>query len=228
LRNSDHIREDIHRIGIMGGSFDPIHFGHLNVAGTARLRFRMEEIVFVPAYCPPHKSSGDLASPEHRYAMVERAITDYPLFKSSRIEMERRCPTYAGDTIDAFRAIYGEDWQIYFITGLDALLTILNWDRARTYPGICHFIAAARPGYSRDEIEREIPDSFKPAVTILEEPSLSISSTEIRNRIRSNRSIDGMVPTAVEEYIFEFSLYKEKGNGYEGVRNLREPTQGRQ
>jgi nicotinate-nucleotide adenylyltransferase len=228
LRNSENTGVDIQRIGIMGGSFDPIHLGHLNVAETARLRFHLAEIIFVPAYCPPHKSLKDMAPPEHRYAMVVHAIREYPFFKSSRIEMERSCPSYAGDTISTFRELYNEHWQIYFITGLDALLTILNWDRARTYPGICHFIAAARPGYNRDEITRGIPDPFKPYVSILEEPSLSISSTEIRTRIGSNRPIDGMVPKAVEEYIFEFSLYRGEGSDDEGIRNLRESPQRRQ
>jgi nicotinate-nucleotide adenylyltransferase len=228
LRNSDNTGEDIKRIGIMGGSFDPIHSGHLNVAETALLRFHLAEIVFVPAYCPPHKSLEDMAPPEHRYAMVDRAIREYSFFKSSRIEMERSCPSYAGDTISAFRELYSENWQIYFITGLDALLTIINWDRARTYPGICHFIAAVRPGYNRDEIMSGIPKTFKPYISILEEPSLSISSTEIRARIGSNRSINGMVPKAVEEYIFEFSLYRRRGSDDEGIRNLRESPQRRQ
>jgi len=110
--------ENLRNLSIMGGTFDPIHLVHLKIAEVARSGFRLEKVIFVAAHCPPHKS-------------IE--------------EMECSCPYYAGDTIKGFNEKYGEDWQIYFITGWDALLTIINWNRARTYPGLCHFIAATRP-----------------------------------------------------------------------------------
>jgi nicotinate-nucleotide adenylyltransferase len=142
--------------------------------------------------------------------MVDLAVKDIPYFESSRIEMEQTCPCYAGDTIKAFQKKYGREWQIYFITGLDALLTIINWDKAKTYPGLCQFIAAARPGYKKEMITANIPDDYLPTITILEEPSLSISSTEIRMRVLNNQPIDGMVPKAVRDYIYQNNLYKGK------------------
>jgi len=139
----------------MGGTFDPIHLGHLRVAEVAQSQFCFEKVVFVPARCPPHKSIKDITPFEHRYTMVNLAIKDISYYESSCIEMERSCPSYAGDTIKAFKERYGKEWQVYFITGLDALLTIINWDKARTYPSLCHFIAATRPGYNRKEVEKK-------------------------------------------------------------------------
>ena len=151
-----------------------------------------------------------MAPVEHRSTMVDLAVKDTPYFESSRIEMEQSCPCFAGDTIEAFKKHYGPRWKIYFITGLDALLTIINWDRAKTYPGICQFIAATRPGYDRKKVEKNIPDDFLPYITMLEEPSLSISSTEIRARMRTDRSIAEMVPRAVEDYIYTHKLYQDQ------------------
>lgn len=202
--------ERLSKVGIMGGTFDPIHLGHLKVAEVARARFCLGKVIFVAAHCPPHKSMKDITPAEHRYTMVELAIKDILYFESSRIEMERSCPSYAGDTIDSFKKKYGQDWQIYFITGLDALLTIINWGRARTYPGLCYFIAATRPGYKRKEIAKKIPDDFLPYIAIIEEPRLSISSTEIRSRVRDHKPIDEMVPKAVRDYIFTWGLYQDK------------------
>lgn len=197
------------KLGMMGGTFDPIHLGHLAVAETARLRFHLDKVVFVTAHCPPHKSIHDITPSQHRYAMVELAIQDIPCFESSRMEMERTCPSYAGDTIKAFQERYGNHWQIYFITGLDALLTIINWDRARTYPGLCQFIAATRPGYNKQAIQKRIPSAFTPYITMMEEPRLSISSTAIRFRVRSHQSIDEMVPKNVRDYIVDQGLYQD-------------------
>ena len=192
----------------MGGTFDPIHLGHLKAAQVARIQVQLETVIFVTAYCPPHKSPDQMAPVDHRSKMVDLAVRDTPYFQSSRIEMEQSCPCYAGDTIEAFKKQYGSGWQIYFITGLDALLTIINWDRAKTYPGICHFIAATRPGYDRSKVEKRIPEDFLPYITILEEPSLSISSTAIRARVRAGRPIGGMVPKPVQDYIYTHNIYR--------------------
>ena len=196
------------KLGIMGGTFDPIHLGHLKVAEVAHSRFQLEKVIFVTSHCPPHKSIEQITPVEHRYAMVELAIKDIPHFASSRIEMERSCPSYAGDTIKAFKEHYGKEWLLYFITGVDVLPTIINWDKARTYPGLCYFIAAARPGYNRQEAERKLPAEVIPYITILEEPSLSISSTEIRHRVKTHQPIDALVPETVQEYIFKWGLYQ--------------------
>ena len=201
---------NLHKLGIMGGTFDPIHLGHLKVAEVAQSRFSLEKVVFVPASCPPHKSIKDITPFEHRYEMVNLAINDIPHLESSRIEMEISCPCYAGDTIRAFKERYGKNWQIYFITGLDIFQNIMDWDRSRTYPGLCQFIAATRPGYNREEIEKSIPVDFLPYITILEEPRLSISSTEIRSRVKAQKPIDEMVPESVRDYISNWELYQNK------------------
>ena len=200
---------DLLKLGIMGGTFDPIHLGHIKVAEIVRRQFSLGKVIFVAAHCPPHKSINDITPSEHRYAMVELAIKDIPYFESSHIEMERNCPSYAGDTIKVFKETYGDNWQIYFITGLDALLTIINWDRARTYPGLCQFIAATRPGYNREGIGKRIPSEFAPYITIMEEPRLSISSTAIRTRVKAQQSIDEMVPEDVRNYIISRGLYQD-------------------
>jgi len=199
----------MHKLGIMGGSFDPIHLGHIYAAESARMEFSLEEVIFVTAYCPPHKSMDDLAPAQHRVTLVELAIQDYPFFQSSRIEFERGCYSYAGDTINAFKNKYGKDWQIFFITGLDAILNIINWDNARTYPGICNFIAVVRPGYDVNYIRHNIPDEFRPYITILEVPGTAVSSTQIRELVKRNESITGLVAVEVEEYINRYSLYRD-------------------
>jgi len=196
------------RLGIMGGTFDPIHMGHLKAAEIARTQFHLKKVLFVTAHCPPHKSINDIAPAEHRFAMVDLAIRDIPYFESSRIEMERSCPSYAGDTILALQKLYGNPWQLFFISGVDAILHIINWDRARTYPGICQFIAVTRSGYNREEIKKKIPDEFVPYVTIIEDPLLSISSTEIRSRGKHSQSIEELVPKAVQDYIAKWHLYQ--------------------
>ncbi len=201
--------ENSPRLGIMGGTFDPIHLGHLKAAEVARAQFHLNKVIFVAAHCPPHKSIKDITPAEQRYAMVDLAIRDIPYFESSRIEMERSCPSYAGDTILALNELYGNRWQFFFITGLDAILSIINWDRARTYPGICQFIAVTRSGYNREEIEKKIPEEFLPHLTIIEDPLLSISSTEIRARVKNKQSIEEMVPKAVQDYILKWGLYQD-------------------
>lgn len=197
----------------MGGTFDPIHLGHLKAAERALSHFDLDEVVFVTAFCPPHKSVEDLAPAEDRFAMVELATGEYPNFSSSRIEVARQCPVYAGDTIEAFRDICDDSSRIYFITGLDAILTLINWDKARTYPGLTKFIAVSRPGYDTGQIRGRIPEVFKSSVEFLEDPGFDISSTEIRSRIQTHQSVDSMLPSAVREYIVHNKLYhvEEKG-----------------
>lgn len=193
----------------MGGTFDPVHRGHLIVAELIRSRLELETVVFVPSHCPPHKKSNEITPAELRYAMVQLAISTTPYFTCSRIEMERSCPTYAGDTIEAFKKLYGTDREIYFITGLDALLNIVSRARARTYPGQCRLVAAARPGYDKTAITARIPGEFRPYVMIVEEPALAISSTEIRQRVKAHLPIDHLVPDAVRDYIYANGLYRQ-------------------
>jgi nicotinate-nucleotide adenylyltransferase len=194
-------------LGIMGGTFDPIHVGHLTVAEVVRSKLALDRVVFVPAYCPPHKSINDITPVKHRFAMVSEAIAGNSRFEASGIEIGYQCPVYVGDTIRAFKEMEGDNRDIYFITGLDAILIMINWHRARIYPGLCQLVAATRPGYDKGEIESKIPDDFRPYITIIEEPSLSVSSTEIRHRVKTGQSIEDMVPKEVMDYIYRHGLY---------------------
>jgi nicotinate-nucleotide adenylyltransferase len=196
-----------HKLGIMGGTFDPIHCGHLSIAKSVSALFSLEKVIFVPSPCPPHKSITEIAPVAHRFAMVQLAITDYSYFAASRIEIDRDCPTYAGDTIEEFKKIYANK-ELYFITGLDALLTILNRNHSKTYPGICQFIAASRPGYDTEIIKKEIPEEFLQYVSIVEDLSVEISSTDVRRKIRVGEPVDHLVPPAVIDYIEQWNLYK--------------------
>jgi nicotinate-nucleotide adenylyltransferase len=139
--------------------------------------------------------------------MAQMAIAEYSFFEASRIEIDRGCPTYAGDTIEEFKKIYTQR-ELYFITGVDTLLTILNRGCSKTYPGICQFIAAARPGYDTEKIKKDIPEEFLPYVFIVEDLSVEISSTDIRRKIKMGEPVDHMVPPAVIDYIERWNLYK--------------------
>jgi nicotinate-nucleotide adenylyltransferase len=200
-------RDTKSRMGIMGGSFDPIHNGHLKIAEVSKNKFDLEKVIFVPAYCPPHKSRPVLAPFEHRSAMIRMAIEGRCFFEVSEIERKECCPSYAGNTVKELKGIYGAECHYYFITGLDALLTLTNWEKSRTYPGLCYFIATTRPGFNRTAIEREIPNGFLPYIIVNEMPALSVSSTDIRHRIRTNQSLEGLVPEKVQNYIYDHNIY---------------------
>lgn len=199
----------ITRIGIIGGSFDPIHIGHLSIADSARIKYNLQKIIFVPSYCPPHKSRIVLAPFEHRCRMIELAIEKNSLFSISYVERRECCPSYAGVTVKELKAEYGSEHVYYFIIGLDALPTITDPEKSRTYPGLCYFIATTRPGFHWSTMEKQISEKFRPYILINEIPAIAVSSTDIKYRIRSNQSIDNMVPDSVKEYIYKFKVYTQ-------------------
>ena len=195
------------RIGIMGGAFDPIHYGHLVTAEIARGKFNLDTVVFVPSGHPPHKQNL-LGRAEQRLMMTLLATVANPYFEVSRSELDRIGPSYTYDTLNEFHEQYGAKSQFFFITGADAVLEILTWHNADKLISLCSFIAATRPGYHLPDVKR-LPQSFFNKIEMMQAPALSISSTDIRRRIRAGEPIKYLLPEAVEAYIYKQGLYAQ-------------------
>lgn len=198
------------RLGLMGGTFDPVHYGHLVAAEAARVDFGLDRVVFVPSGHPPHKTGKPITSGWDRYVMTMMAVSDNPHFDVSDIEIKREGLSFAIDTVRQFRRVSQAGAEIYFITGADACLEIFSWKDSRQLLSECRVIAATRPGISgehlREEIARLYPD-FSESFFVLEVPALAISSTDIRTRVREGRSIRYLLPESVRQYIKRRRLY---------------------
>ena len=200
------------RIGIMGGTFDPIHYGHLAAAEAARVEFGLCKVIFMPAGNPPHKQSQKISDAEHRYRMTALATSSNSGFEVSRLEVDKAGITYTFDTMEELRSIYGEAPEIYFITGADAVLELLTWYKIGELLTLCKFIAVTRPGFDIWKLEQkiaEISSKYDGEIICLEVPLLEISSTDIRERIRSGKPVKYLLPEEVEAYIHKNGLYKE-------------------
>ncbi len=200
------------RLGIMGGTFDPIHMGHLIMAEAVRDEFGLDRVLFIPAAHPPHKKGRwDLADAGHRYRMTELAVRSNPCFEVSDMELHRREPSYSVVTIELLRETYGSDAEIYFITGADAINELFTWYHAQELLEKCSFIAANRQGSELDmeALRGHFGELADKRIHRLVAPAVEISSTDIRQRIRCGRSIKYRVPAAVEEYIAKEGLYRE-------------------
>ncbi len=202
------------RLGIMGGTFNPIHYGHLVTAQEALVQFHLDKVIFMPSGHPPHKKDGEILPPEERYLMTVIATASNPDFSVSRMEIERKGLSYAIDSVRELKKIYGESTEIFFITGADAILEILTWKDAERLYDMCKFIAATRPGYCLEKFkklhllpENTEPGKKKPEVYFMEIPALAISSTDIRRRIREGRPIKYLVPEGVANYIYKRGFY---------------------
>lgn len=196
------------RLGIMGGTFDPIHYGHLLMAEEARQAFALDDVVFVPNGRPAHKKAYLVSSPEDRYAMTLLATGSNPCFSASRIEIERPGPSYTIDTLREFRQMCPELDALYFITGADAVLEILTWREADKLAQECQFIAVTRPGFVLERLPEIVDASFLDRVHYLPIPRLEISSTDLRKRVREGRSIKYLTPEPVEAYVRQQGLYR--------------------
>lgn len=194
------------KIGIMGGTFDPIHYGHLVAAETARVEFNLDEVIFVPSGQPPHKRNRAITDREHRYQMTKLAISSNPYFDISRVEIDHEGYSYANDTVDHFYRLYGDETDLWFITGADAIKEILNWYKAEELIQKCRFMAVTRPGY-----DGAIPAGLSSRVVRLTIPSLAISSSGIRTAVENGKSIRYLLPDNVEAYIREHHLYRHHG-----------------
>ncbi len=198
-------------IGLMGGTFDPIHMGHLVTAEEARQQFDLNYVVFVPAGTPPHKDEKTVSLPEHRYLMTSLAVMSNPSFFVSRLEIDAVGPTYTIDTVRHFA--FGDDSgpELFFITGADAILEIFTWKDYEKLLHLATFIAVSRPGYSLDHfyetLDRTAPN-MRHKVHLLEIPALAVSSTFIRERVTLSKTIKYLTPEPVEQYIRKHGLYR--------------------
>ncbi|MBQ0055757.1 MAG: nicotinate-nucleotide adenylyltransferase [Synergistaceae bacterium] len=194
------------KIGIMGGTFNPVHYGHLRAAEEARERLLLEKVIFIPAGNPPHKSE-NLASAEDRYNMTRLAVEDCPYFSVSRIETDRQGKSYTFETLETLKKNpeYAKA-ELYFITGFDAVLDIINWRLPEAIASLCRIVAVSRTGYTQDKISL-LPENIRKTVILLEMPLLEISGTELRRRVTDGKSIKYLVPPSVEKYIAEKGLY---------------------
>jgi nicotinate-nucleotide adenylyltransferase len=216
------------RIGIFGGTFDPIHCGHVKAAESVQSVFSFDKILFIPSYIPPHKESEDVASAAHRLKMVELALSSFDRFSPSSIEIDAKGMSYSIVTLNRIKKMFPQT-EIFFLLGVDAFLEIETWKDYEDVLEQCSFIVMSRPGYRLDEarralskkynqrmveisgpIQRDRQMFFSPKIYLLPIHTLDISSSEVRERVGKNQSIEGLVPENVENYIKERRLYLRK------------------
>jgi nicotinate-nucleotide adenylyltransferase len=199
------------RLGLLGGTLDPIHVGHLDAADAARAALRLDEIVVIPAHDPPHRSVDPRASGFHRFAMAALAIEERPGYRVSDMELTREGPSYTALTL---RELHGAGWrpsQLFFIIGADAFAEIAAW---YDYPAIleaCEFAVIARPGTTMaDALARtpQLADRVGRTIHLVDAPTADVSSTDIRARLAAGGSADGLVPRAVARHIARHQLYR--------------------
>ncbi|WP_395296231.1 nicotinate-nucleotide adenylyltransferase [Kitasatospora hibisci] len=189
------------RLGVMGGTFDPIHHGHLVAASEVASAFHLDEVIFVPTGQPWQKTDRHVTPAEDRYLMTVIATAENPQFSVSRIDIDREGPTYTVDTLRDLRALH-PDAELFFITGADALAQILSWRDSDELFSLAHFIGCTRPGHT-------LSDAGLPVggVSLVEVPALAISSTDCRNRVAKGEPVWYLVPDGVVRYIDKRALY---------------------
>jgi len=190
------------RLGVMGGTFDPVHHGHLVAASEVAARFDLDEVVFVPTGHPTFKQDQSVTEAEHRYLMTVIATASNPRFTVSRVDIERPGLTYTVDTLRDLKSTR-PDADLYFITGADAIEQILTWKDAEELFAMAQFVAVTRPGHTLS-VEGLPPDR----VSLLEVPALAISSTDVRARARAGQPVWYLVPDGVVQYIAKHRLYR--------------------
>jgi len=194
------------RVGVMGGTFDPVHHGHLVAASEVAHRFALDEVVFVPTGRPWQKDARDVAPAEDRYLMTVIATASDPRFRVSRVDVDRDGPTYTVDTLRDLRAEYDASsvpTELFFITGADALASIASWRDSDEVLGLAHFVGVTRPGHALTD-----PGLPEGSVTLVEVPALAISSTDCRARVAAGAPIRYLVPDGVLEYVAKRGLYR--------------------
>jgi len=198
------------RIGISGGTFDPIHYGHLVIAEEIRETMGLEKVIFIPSGNPPHKKNIKVTQAIHRYNMVKLAIDSNPYFEVSTIEIEREGYSYTIDTLKQLKQIYGQDTTLFFMTGADVIPELVTWRSFENLFTLCEFVAVLRPGFERESLLEKIEyykNNYKAIIHIVDAPLIGISSTIIRERVKKGKTIKYLVPESVEKYIKENGLY---------------------
>ena len=196
-------------IGVLGGTFDPVHKGHIIIAEKARERLNLAQIIIVPAGQPQLRGDYPVSPAEHRLNMLKLAIADKPHFKLSILEIERPGPSYTVDTVAELRNQVGAEDELYFILGWDSLARLPEWREPPRIIQMCYLVAAPRPGYPRPDLkamERSIP-GIRKRVMLMDEQRLDISASGIRDRIARGLSVYHLVPATVNRYIKQHKLY---------------------
>lgn len=199
------------KIGLLGGTFNPIHYGHLIIAEQIRELCGFDKILFIPSGMPPHKDVTQVTGAQHRLTMVKLAVESNPNFLVSTMEADRKGYTYTIDTLRELRSNYNIETRFYFIIGADNVPELVTWKDFKTVFGMCEFIATYRPGYDTkstslliDQLEKD----YLAKITLVPMLLIDISSTDIRKRVVEGRSIKYLVPEKVEEYIYKNNLYR--------------------
>ncbi len=201
------------KVGVLGGTFDPIHLGHLAIVKEIKRKLALEEILFVPAGQPVFKEDRQISAGQHRLEMVILATSETPFFNVSTIELERQGPSYSIDTVNELIIQLGVRTDLYLIVGFDALRDLPNWKEPTQLLRLCQIVAAKRPGHPEidmESLESEVP-GVSEKIMIINVPQVDVSATEIRKRVASGQEIVGIVPEAVANYIERNGLYVEGG-----------------
>ncbi len=197
------------RLGVMGGTFDPIHNGHLFVAEEARARFGLDRVLFIPNGAPPHKKEYGLTAAHDRYEMTRIATADNPAFTCLPLELDRPGPSYTVETLAVLHRQYPTA-EFFYITGIDAIADILTWRRHEEIIRMATFIAATRPGFDPETLTHRLPPAYLQRILMLGTTALGISSTEIRERIRRGMPTRYLTPDGVRDYIRQHHLYENE------------------
>lgn len=188
------------RVGLLGGTFNPVHNGHLNLAKAAKDRLKLDKVIFIPSYIPPHKKADNLIDAQERLRMIELAIKERADFEISRYEIDKKQISYTIDTVKYLKGSYPEDTEIFFLIGADSSGELKTWKDIDKLSRLCRFVVGDRPGFSRN--------SEHPWLEKIEITATDVSSSQIRRRIREGKKISGLLPKAVEDYIRTNNLYK--------------------
>jgi nicotinate-nucleotide adenylyltransferase len=219
--NHDYL-ERCDKLAVMGGTFDPIHNGHIAVAEAVLHEFKPRRVLFIPGGQPPHKNTS-LTDGEHRYQMTLRAVCENPAFDASRLEINRPGKSYTVETISALREICPPQSEIFFIIGADAFMEVLSWHGAERLLKMCQLIAVHRPGYEIDKSHVEnLRKNYGATIHVFEGPLLEISGTALREKFQKNLPVGALTPRAVEDYARKNSLYQTSPPSFEEAKAILE------